>query len=371
MMKRRVLVYIGHPAQYHFFRNALSILKKDGCEIKLLIKTKDVLENLVRGDGWDYTNIQTTPRKNSKISILAASIKRTWAVVKIARRFHSDILIGTDSSIAQAAWLLRKPSFTTLEDDVEIISNLAKLTYPFTSYIVVPAVCRVGKYEKKKIGYDGYMKMAYLHPLYFKADRAVIDNYRIGGNYLLVRLAKLTAHHDGGIKGLDTDLVKMIIRTAESHGCKVYISSERELEPALEPYRLHINPKDIHHIMAFSKMLISDSQSMSVEAAMLGVPSLRFSDFAGRISVLEELEHKYHLTYGIPTTRPDELVRKLNELLSDTGLREDFGRRHRKMMNEKIDVTAFLVWLVEKYPESVSQVKNDKSYQEPFRNILK
>lgn len=43
---KRILVYIGHPAQYHFFRNALSVLKRDGKEIKILIKTKDVLEDL-------------------------------------------------------------------------------------------------------------------------------------------------------------------------------------------------------------------------------------------------------------------------------------------------------------------------------------
>ena len=39
---------------------------------------------------------------------------------------------------------------------------------------------------------------------------------------------------------------------------------------------------------------------MAVEAAMLGTPSLRFNDFAGKIGVLEELEHKYELTFAIP-----------------------------------------------------------------------
>lgn len=97
-------------------------------------------------------------QKNTKWSILVASLERSFIVYKIARKFHADILLGTDSSIAQAACLLSKPALTTLEDDVEIIQNLAKLTYPFTSCIIVPKVCKVGKWEYKKIGYDGYMK---------------------------------------------------------------------------------------------------------------------------------------------------------------------------------------------------------------------
>jgi predicted glycosyltransferase len=73
-----------------------------------------------------------------------------------------------------------------------------------------------------------------------------------------------------------------------------------------------------------SSLLISDSQSMSVEAAMLGVPSLRYSSFAGKISVLEELEHKYNLTYGIQIGKEEELMRKLDFLLSMKNLSLEF-----------------------------------------------
>ncbi len=61
----------------------------------------------------------------------------------------------------------------------------------------------------------------------------------------------------------------------------------------------------MHHVLSFASLLICDSQSMSVEAAMLGVPSLRYSSFSGRISVLEELEHQYGLTYGINPEHPE------------------------------------------------------------------
>lgn len=362
-----VLVYFGHPAQYHFFKHTARQLIQDGNQVRILIKTKDILEELLKEDGWSYENIQTKNRKSSKWSILSASFNRTRKVIRIARRFRADILIGTDSSVAQAAWFLRKPSITTLEDDVEVIYNLAKLTYPFTKSILVPSPCRVGKWEKKKVPYYGYMKLAYLHPNRFTPDISVVRKYDISCNYILIRLAKLSAHHDVGVKGLNDDLVRTIIHLAQEKGLAVYISSESDLDESLIPYRLIINHLDIHHILAFATLLISDSQSMSVEAAMLGVPSIRFSDFAGRISVLEELEQSYGLSFGMKTTETALLEEKARELLSLLDIHSEFMERRGKMLNDKIDVTAFLVWFIENYPKSHQIIQDNPDYQLRFR----
>lgn len=362
-----VLFYLGHPAQYHFIKNTARELIAHGHRVKLLIKTKDVLEDLLKEDGWEYENIQKVFRKDSKLSILKASLDRTRSVVSIAKRFKADILIGSDSSVAQAGWLLGKPAITTLEDDVEVIANLARLTYPFTSCIMVPTPCRVGKWEKKKVPYEGYMKLAYLHPNRFSPDKSILNKYGIEGNYILLRLAKLVAHHDSGIKGLNIALVKDIIALAEKNGYKTFISSEVVLDESMEPYRLNIKFTDVHHVLAFASLLVSDSQSMSVEAAMLGTPSLRFSDFAGRISVLEELEHKYGLTYGIPTSDPQQLYNKVNEMLAIPDLKNVFQEHRQKMLDDKIDVTAFFTWFIENYPESREIMKNNPECQYRFK----
>jgi len=363
---KRILIYIGHPAQYHFFKYSIKKLRDDGNEVRILIKTKDILEDLLREDGQPYHNIQDTVRKNTKWGILVASLKRTWAVYKEARIFKADLLIGTDSSITQAGWLLRKPAITTLEDDVEIIMNLARLTYPFTSTILVPTVCRVGKWEKKKIGYAGYMKLAYLHPNHFTPDRTIVANYGLGEKYILIRLAKLSAHHDAGIKGLNKVLVDNIINLVEQNGYQVFISSEADIDERLRKYQLRIKHKDIHHVMAFASLLISDSQSMSVEAAVLGIPNLRFSDFSGRISVLEELESVYGLTKGVKTNEPKRLIDEVSQLLSGKSAVNDYSKNRKRMLSDKIDVTAFLTWFIENYPESKRIMKENPDYQYRF-----
>lgn len=359
LIVKRILIYLGHPAQYHFIKHAMERWRKDGHEIKVLIKTKDILEDLLKEDGVAYENIQRHPRGNGKLDILTASFRRTKAVFRLAKRFKADVLIGTDSSVAQAAWLLRKPAITVLEDDYEVIKNLAKLTYPFTSCILVPSVCSVGPYQKKKVGYPGYMKLAYLHPNCFAPDRSILSKYSLSDRFVLIRLAKLSAHHDEGIKGLDLELVHAMISKVEEYGYHVYITSETVLDPSLQSYQLQIAYRDIHHVLAFAGLLVSDSQSMSVEASMLGIPSVRFSDFAGRISVLEELEQRYQLTFGVPTNHPEQLIEKVDALLSDAKLRETFQRNRERMLGEKIDVTTFLTWFVENYPESQRKMKEN------------
>lgn len=362
------LIYCAHPAQYHFIKGTLKNLIQDGHKVKVLIKTKDILENLLIEDGMEYTNIQPKLRKNNKLSILLASLQRTVSVIKEAIKFKADILIGTDSSIAQAAWILKKPAITTLEDDYDVIKNLAKLTFPFTTDILVPQECPVGeKHTRKKIPYSGYMKLAYLRPNVFTPDKSVLEKYNISEKFILIRLAKLTAHHDSGIKGLNIALVHSVISFAKNKGYTTYITSENRIDSSLEQYQLKIHYSDIHHILAFASLLISDSQSMSMEAAMLGIPSIRFSDFAGRISVLETLEKNYDLTFGIRTSEPENLQRKVHELLDYPNLHAEFQSRRQIMLADKIDVTAFFTWFIENYPESRKIMKENPEYQYRFK----
>jgi predicted glycosyltransferase len=363
----KILIYLGHPAQFHFFKNIIKGLQEDGHQIKILLKTKDILEQLVQEAGFDYVNIQKNIRKNNIFSIAKASLIRTFHVHRIIREYKADMILGGDASVAQASKLLNIPGITVTEDDIEIIAKMAKVTFPFSDSIVVPSVCRTGKWDVKKIPYYGYMKLAYLHPHYFTPDQTILKDYISEEKYCIVRLAQLTAFHDVGINGLNVDLVLNIISLATEYGYRVYISSESKLDEKLSPYQLKIKYADIHHIMSFASLLISDSQSMSVEAAMLGIPSLRFSDFTGRISVLEELEHTYELTYGIKTDNPQKLFDKLKEIFTTPNLREEFQSRREKMLGEKIDVTAFFIWFIENYPESKKIMKQNPEYQYRFK----
>lgn len=355
----KILVYLGHPAQYHFFKNIVNELKKRH-KIRYLIKTKDILEPLLIGDKAEYKNILPEGRTSTRSGIVWGLIKREIKMLVEAVRFRPDLMLGADPSVAHIGRVLRVPTFTILEDDAHVIKDLAKITFPFSSYIIAPASCDCGKWNSKKISYAGYMKLAYLHPGIFK--------YTPNSHQptALIRLSNLEAYHDEGIKGFDETLLKGIIKRL-APDFNVRVSSEKPMGSWMDAYQLDINPNDMHKALIGASILISDSQSMTMEAAMMGIPSIRYSDFAGRIGVLEELEHQYRLTTGIKPGNPEKLHQAIENMLSIPDLRDEFQKRRKKMLGDKINVSKFFTWLIEGYPSSIAVLKNDPDYQFNFQ----
>ena len=73
----KILFYFAHPAQYMFLRRILKNLYSSKHQIKLLIKTKDVLEELVSNDNFPYQNILIKERNKSITGIISSLIKGT------------------------------------------------------------------------------------------------------------------------------------------------------------------------------------------------------------------------------------------------------------------------------------------------------
>jgi predicted glycosyltransferase len=364
----RILFYFSHPAQFHFSKYAIEDLKRKNNVVDLVAKTKDVLIKLLEEKGWSYINIQIKERKHSKYSIAISLVKRNIKLFKLCWNNRYNLLIGTDASLAHVGFVLKIPVITILEDDYKVIKSLARLTFPFTKHILAPYVCNVGKWEKKKIGYHGYMKLAYLHPKRFINGNKNLVKY--SSPYFLIRLSDLHAHHDFGIKGISDKYLDIIIDKLRKKG-QVYISSEKELPSKYQKYTLKAAASEIHHVLNGAEMLICDSQSMAVEAAMLGTPSIRINSFSGKISVLEELEKKYNLTYGFKPANINQALSKIDQLLMFPEFKSVFISRKNKMLNEKIDVSGFLIWLIENYPHSLKQLSESPIHKKPFISGVK
>lgn len=365
--KKKYLFMISHPAHFHMFIDTMSNLEQKGHRIITVIRPKDVLEDLCVNAELNYYKVDERPQRFGVLGLGWGLVKKTSAVLKIIKKEKPDLLIGSDGVLAYAGTIKSIPSFEFFEDDVDVIRLYALMFFPFYSKLISPDVTDPWIWKKKNIRYKGYQKLAYLHPNKFIPQQQIVEKYiEIDKPYFLIRLSDLSAHHDVGIKGFTFELVNKIVDLLKKHG-DVYISSEKELSKELKPYLLKINPADLHHVLAYSNLFIGDSQSMTVEAAMLGVPSVRFSDFAGRISVLEELEHKYELTYGIKTVEPEKLYNTVERLLNTPDFKAVFQQRRQKMLSDKIDVTAFFTWFIENYPESSKIMKENPDYQYKFK----
>jgi uncharacterized protein len=339
----KILFYLGHPAHYHLFKNPI---KKIGPEnAVVLIKTKDVLEKLLIEDKIPYINVDSGSSRNQAgktFRIARKFFRRIYKIYNVIRKEKPALLAGSAAEIAVLGKIFRKPSYVFFEDDFEKVKPFGRITGPLATHLICPNVCSAWKWNYKKIGYDSYHELAYLHPDHFTPDREVVEKIFLQGTKnFIIRFVELGAYHDVGKKGITDELAMQLIKKLEPHG-KVYVTSEREISPQFEPYRIAIRASDIHHAMHFADMFISDSQTMTAEAAVLGTPALRFNDFVRELSYLEELEFKYALTYGFRTDDFNSLLNKLDELLAMRDIKEVWKVRRNKMLYEKINLADWI-----------------------------
>lgn len=212
---KRIMFYMGHPAHFHMFNHTISLLRANNYEIAVMARPKDVLLNLLEENKMSFEMIRQ-PEKGSRY---ARMLSRTRQAFQIVTKFRPALLMGPGAEIAYSGRLLNIPVFSFTEDDVSQISPYARTVFPFVTKIVSPYSCDLGKWSYKKIAYNGYQKLAYLHPDVFQPD-ATLPRLLSKENkpYFILRFASLNAYHDEGIKGIDRQLAGTIINILSQRG---------------------------------------------------------------------------------------------------------------------------------------------------------
>lgn len=350
---QKILLYLGHPAHYHNLKVVAENLVNHGCEVLFVARQKDVLFDLLNGSTIE-TIFLPARKSGGAWGMMANILQREWKMLKIIRRFKPDIMAGTDIVIAHLGRLLNIPSVLINEDDLDEVPLFAHYGVRFCSVNLAPDVCRVKGYEHKTLHYKSYHELAYLHPDHFTPQPELIENdIDTSRPFFILRFAQLTAHHDKGRTGITDDIALQLIDMLKDRG-QIYITSERPLEPQFEKYRIAIPPALMHHALATARLYIGDSQTMAAEAAVLGIPSIRFNDFVGRLSYLEDLEHKYGLTKGIRTSEPEKLLLSVGALLNQPDVKELYRQRRELMLSEKSNLANLWTDFLLHYPHQKS-----------------
>ncbi|PWB54415.1 MAG: hypothetical protein C3F13_06575 [Anaerolineales bacterium] len=348
--QKNLLIDIGHPAHVHLFRHAIHHWQDRGYQITITIRDKDLTKQLLDLYGFHYAVASVA--RHSTPGLAIELLEHDWGVYKAAKKTNSYLLMGTSVAISHAARLLGAKSMVFNEDDKAAVPTFVRLAYPLADAIVTPD-CLHEDYGHRHIKYRGYQKLAYLHPNEFTPNPKVLSKLGVsmGEPYFLLRFVALNAAHDKGQVGLSQSVRRRILDTLLAHG-RVFITSERTLPDEFEPYRFPISPVDMHDALAFAKLLVSDSQTMTAEAAILGTPAIRCNSFVGRISYLEELEHRYELTYGFLPSDSEKMLSSVEKLITLPNIKETWRERREKMLSEKIDVTSWMVKLVEDFGQT-------------------
>lgn len=360
----KILIDTGHPAHVHIFRNLAKEMEKDGHTVLFTCREKECTVDLLKNFGIEFVSFGK-PYKSSAAKIWGL-LKFDFRMLRILLRFRPDFTLGHSSMYAaQMSWLLGIKHIS-LEDTGNL--EQIRLYKPFTKVILVPESFHL-YLGKKQIRYDGNHELAYLHPNRFTPDPAILHELHLEKDqpFTILRFIAWNASHDKGHTGISLANKRKAVKEFSKFG-KVYISSEDNLPDDLEPCRLNIPPAKLHDLIAFASLLYGESATMASEACILGIPAI-YLDSTGRCYTREE-EEKYGLVFNFTESLEDQnkSIIKGVELLSTAGIKEQWQQRRLKLINDKIDVTAFLVWFVENWPESRKIMKETPKYQERFKS---
>ncbi len=349
----KIVVDINHPAHVHYFKNFIWEITERGHQILVTASEKDVSYKLLDAYRIPYIKIGNYGKSiyQKFINIPILDYKMYLAV----KNFNPDLFLGFGSiRAAHISTILRKPCINL--DDSEPSPQEHLLYVPFSNVVITPTSFRKN-FGRKHIRCNSYIELAYLHPNWFRPDSNILELMNIGKSerYTLIRFVSWGASHDIGHHGI-IDKINLV-KEMEEYG-PVFISSEKELGGYLEKFRLSIQPENLHSLLNYANLFICDGQTMTTEAAILGIPTIRCNSFVGKTDMgnFIELEQKYGLIYNYRNM--DDALVKIKELSSAKNLKKTWLKKRDKLLKDKIDMTAFLVDFVENYPHVPKCIKS-------------
>jgi hypothetical protein len=358
----RIFIDIGHPAHVHYFKNFIKIMKSKGHTFFVSARERSIIFDLLKKYKIPFFN--RGKGKDAIIGKLFYMFAADFKLLSKAIKFKPQVFISFASPYAsQTAWLLRTPHIVI--DDTEH-ARFGHLFYkPFSSIFLNPS-CFKKDFGKRQIRFNSYSELFYLHPNNFCIASDILTLLGITENekLALLRFVSWKAGHDIGHSGLDLATKRQLVELLVEKGYKVFISMEGEnADPFFDKYMIKISPDLIHQVMAHADLLVTEGATMASECAMLGTPAIYVNSLDA--GTLREQEDKYQLIYGFRSSKG--VLEKVSELISTPNLKETYQLRRQKMLSEKIDPTAFLVWFIENYPGSMKLMKENPNYQDRFR----
>jgi len=356
----KILIDIGHPAHVHYFKNFIKIMKERRHSFLITARDKEISQHLLNAYDIDY--VSRGKGGSSFIDKALYLFKGDLILFKQAIRFKPDIFMSFASPYAaQVSKLLGKPHIAF--DDTEHAKIEHFMYKPFTNVILNPE-CFNKNMGSKQIHFNGYMELCYLHPNYFQPNPSILDLLGVRENekYMIMRFVSWNASHDIGHSGLTLEMKRKAVKELSKYA-KVFISSEGEMPEDLQQYQIKIPPERMHDALAFATLFVGEGATMASECACMGTPAIYVNSLD--VGYCTEEENLYNLIYGFRNSAG--VLEKAMELLNKPDLRTEWQNRRQKMLSDKMDVTAFTVWFVENYPESVKIMKENPDYQYRFK----
>ena len=281
------------------------------------------------------------------VGLLVELLVQQVKIFRLLRKYPADIMLQLGGIFnAPIGRLMGIPTLAISDTENDRWGN--RLSFSTSTNVLLPTCFdhQTGGSWRNQISYPGYHELAYLAPRYF--DKPVDPQKKF-----LLRFVGWGAGHDIGEKCLTSAQKVALVELLKPYG-KVYISSEMPLPQPIESYGCRIHPAEIHGFMRTCKMVVGESATMASEAACLGIPAIFISD-TGRGYTTEQ-DRKYGLIRHFRLNAWDAAC-ECTEAWAAQDLADAWHQKRWRMLEDKIDVTAWLVDLIENYPDSIASAR--------------
>lgn len=355
----KILIDIGHPAHVHLFKYYAREMQAKGHKILFIARDKENEIYLLKKYGFSYKcfgkHYKSTPGK------IFGLFKFNLQMLFYSLKFKPDIYLSHGSVYAaMTGWLLRKPHIS-MEDSGNM--EQIRLYRPFTKVIIVPEILPEHLGEKE-IRYHSFHELAYLHPKYFIPQSEILNllGLKKDQKFAVLRFVSWTATHDSGHKGFSLKDKRNLIRILEAEGIKIIISSETTLPQEFKQYAVKFPPDLMHDALYFASFFIGEGATMASESGVLGTTAVYVNSIRRSYC---EIQEKHSLVFNFQ--KSEDAFMKIQKILAEKKLLEKNIKGRDNLINESIDLTAFLIWFVENFPNSFRIMKDNPDYQCRFK----
>lgn len=344
----RLLIDLLHPAHVHVFRNLAQELGARGHDVRFTLREKECARELLDQYRLPYTILS---QRRAGLGLAYEFLQRGVRLWREAERFRPHFLAGAmGPSIATVGRLRRSLGLDRAKIVVWYQTEIAKLTntivYPLSDYVITPD-CYTGVVRGNHLTVKSYQELAYLHPRRFTPDPEIVRQAGVDpeSKYFVVRFVAYESSHDIGAKSLPLAKKVELVRELAKRG-RVIVSSEKQVPPELEAYRLSIPASHMHHVLAFGRLLVGESATMAAESAVLGVPSIYVSPL-GR-GFTDDLE-RYGLLENFTQERfGHDWIGRASRMADDPELLSKARAARARLLEDKIDLTGWMVHFFER-----------------------
>jgi len=342
----KVVITVQHPAHVHFFRHAMDELEGAGHEVHVFARDKEITTELL--DAFDIPYEVLAGKAGSLLSLAATQLGFEYRLYRRARRIDPDVMAAIGGvTVAHVAPLVgaRSVVFT----DTEHATLINTLTHPVADSVYTPE-CYTDDVGTKQVRYPGYHELAYLHPARYSPNPDVFHGLDASPDDRLavVRLNGWDSSHDVGQTGLAD--VHETVERLRAAGAAVLVTSEVPLPSDLRRYRVDIDPRRIHDLLAHADLFVGEGATMAAESAVLGTPAVYANSL--RMGYTDELDEEYGLLFNFPGEEHHDaaLDRAVGILESDAASK--WERRRERLLDEKVDTTEVVLDALRGTPET-------------------